>query len=609
MRKYLLFALLIFAAQSVSAQLTYSLTDLGSIELTTYDPMAEVQDFAPKFLYLEAPSPDGGKYGSLKAKVAERFPRKQITTVASRSILPAPEIIFDYKANSLAASTPPDNSFGVSLSGQNISAVNSELDFIDAEGFRLYKRSLDVFSNGIASTAGKFDPRVIYDPEQDRFIMVWLAGTTAELSRILLAFSSTSDVEDPWFVTSIPGSPVVDQWTDYPMISISDKELFLTINLIEEGVSWQEGFRGTLIYQVDKMEAYTGTDPQVKMWNDIKYDGTLIRNLHPVKSADENLEKETYFLSNRNFAIQSDSIFILKVNSDMNDPDVALTADLRITDTQYGAPPNALQSTGGDLQTNDARILDAYRLGESVEFVGNSVDPQSGKAAIYHGRIKNLSSSADVTGTILTHNTWDLGYPGIAWTGLYEGDIESIIIAQYSSVSDFAGITALYTAYDDYSDWTILKEGKNAVSILENDVERWGDYTGCQRKYDSPGSVWTGSSASTSFGSYETRISVLNKPLDASVDDVEQEKTAMEVYPNPASERVTVSLEITDKEYLDLCLYDAQGRLVKRFFNSPPKKLGILEFSFDTTPLESGLYRFVAMKKGVELLSKSVVKE
>jgi len=609
MKNAFLLTMVILLAGGLSAQFSYETTDLAPLKLTTYDPLHEDQDFAPRYLYHEAPSPDGGKYASLKAKVAERYPRKPSATLDNRSVLPEPEIIFDFKANSIAASTPPDNSFGVSADGTNISAVNSELDFRDGDGNRIFKRSLNAFSNGIASAAGKFDPRVIYDPEQDRFVMVWLAGTTPELSTILMAFSSSSDISEPWFVTSIEGSPEVGKWTDYPMISLSDKELFLTINLIEEGEGWMEGFRGTLIYQIDKIQAYAGIDPNTKMWSDIKYDSQFIRNLHPVKSADGFLEAETYFLSNRNFAVENDTIFILKINSDQSDSAVALEAEFRTTNTNYGAPPNALQSEGV-LQTNDARILDAHRQGEVIEFVGNTVDPATGKAAIYHGKFNNISSDTrEVTGNIITHPIWDLGYPGIAWTGIFEGDDESIIVAQYSSETDFAGITALYTADDDYSEWTVLREGKDYIDILNDDVERWGDYTGCQRKYDSPGIVWTGSSFATSFGGYETRISVLNSPLQASVKEAENKEINLAVFPNPVSERITVSLEVTDKEYLDLCLYDSQGRLVHRFFNSPPKTTGQLDFSFDIAPLESGLYRFVAMKGGNEILSKSVIKQ
>lgn len=608
MKNAFLLSLLISLTVSLTAQLSYETTALAPLKLTTYDPMAEAQDFAPTFVYHEAPNPDGGKYGDLKERVAERFPRKAGLQLENRNILPGPEVIFDFKANSLAPSTPPDNSFGVSLDGTNISAVNSELDFVDGEGRRIFKRSLDAFSNGIASTAGKFDPRVIYDPEQDRFVMTWLAGTTPELSTILIAFSSSADISEPWFVTSIEGSPVAGRWTDYPMISLSDKELFLTINLLQENTGWIEGFRGTVIYQIDKMQAFSGEDPNVKMWDEIQYENQLIRNLHPVKSADEKLERETYFLSNKNFSIETDSIFILKINSDQYDPAVELETELRFTDTNYGAPPNALQEEGL-LQTNDARILDAYLLGDRVEFVGNTVDPATGKAAIYYGKIRNISTSKDVTGKIITHSERDLGYPGIAWTGIYEGDEESIIVAQYSSETEYAGISAMFTADGDFSDWVVLKEGKNFVDILNADLERWGDYTGCQRKYDAPGMVWTGSSAANVGGRYETRISVLSTPLDASTNEVENKDLGLEVFPNPVSERVTISIEITDKEYLDLCLFDNEGRLVKRFFNSPPKKVGELEFSFDTSPLESGLYRFVAMKKGVEVMSESVVVE
>ena len=213
------------------------------------------------------------------------------------------------------------------------------------------------------------------------------------------------------------GSPFgPGEWTDYPMISITDTEVLLTINLIEDNSGWIDGFRQTVLYQIDKERGYAGEDLEFRTWSDINFDGKPIRNLHPVKSADEILESDSYFLSNRNFDLENDSIFILKLNSDRNDPDVALDIQVRTSDTAYGAPPNGLQSSGGDLQTNDARVLDAFRLDDHIQFVSNSVDPATGKAAIYHGQINNLNTTMDVTGNIITHQTRDLGYPCLLYT-------------------------------------------------------------------------------------------------------------------------------------------------------------------------------------------------
>ncbi len=608
MKKLILLSVLLFIALSGYAQLTYTVTDLGPIPIAEQiDPMEEVADYHPIFVYQEAPHPDGGHYTSLKRKVAERFPRTGAAPLTKRALLPNPELVLDYDNNDPFGGIPTDNSFAVNREGVNISMVNSNLHMKDANGDRITNRSLQAFSGSIAFGAAKFDPRVIYDPQEDRFIMVWLAGTNSNLSSLVLAFSSTSNVEDEWHLMEIEGSPVANQWSDYPMISITDKELFFTVNLIRDNDGWQEGFRGTLIYQIDKLQAYAGEAANVRMWSDIRFGGELIRNLHPVKAADENLHSDMYFLSNRNFDLQNDSIFILNINSDQYDPDVALDIQVRTSDVAYGAPPTALQpNTTNTLSTNDARVLDAFRLGNLINFASNSIDTTTGKAAIYHGKIKKLSTTMDVTGAIITHPTRDLGYPAMAWTGQYEGDDEAIIVSQFSSETEFPGVHAIFTAWGDYSEWETLVEGRNSIDLLNGTVERWGDYLGCQRMIGVPGEVW----ATAGYGhdiNYRNKTTVLTKPLETSVQ-TEPAFSKVELFPNPTPDRITIKIELSSKEKLQLSLYDNQGRVVEQFFNDSPKKLGELEFSFDLGPLTTGVYHFVARQGGKEIVSKQVVK-
>lgn len=595
-------------SQVTLGQISYQIKELGKLPVkAVVDPKVEVMDLAPLYNYHVAPHPDGGKYGSLKKAVAERFPRVEEVSVQTRADLPTPDILSGFRSNGRMESVPPDNTLAVGLDGVSISAVNSHVNYRDPEGNRLFTRSLDAFSQGLAAGAGKFDPRAIYDPEQNRFIMTWLAGNSSDLTSILVAFSSSEDILEPWHVIEIPGSPTPSRWSDYPMIAITDEELFLTINLIIDNETWQEGFDGTLIYQIDKMAGFAGSDPEVRMWNDIRFDGEFIRNLHPVKAADENLHSDMHFLSNRNFALQNDSIFILNLTGNLGDADTNLDIDVRSSDTAYGAPPNGRQMNGPELATNDARILDGYRLGSSIQFVSNTVDPATGNAAVYHGIIRNLSDDPSVTSRILPYENRDLGYPAIAWTGRWEGDDEAIIVAQYSGSEDYPGIAASFSAFGMYSDWLVLAEGQGIIDFDFLTVERWGDYTGCQRDYGAPGIVWTGSSFSDGTR-YEARTTVLSKSQETSTVEVDETRPAV-VTPNPVSQRMTVMMEVPRKERLHLALYSSEGRLVKLFYNTIPKKVGELEFSFDVAPLPSGLYFLSAHLGGEEVLSQRVVKE
>ena len=605
--KYILALLLV--GNMLNAQLSYNTSDHTLSRSEVVHPEEITDDYFPHFLY-EAPLPGHGGIADLKKKVSEKFPRQDVQQIQLRGDAQPPSLLegFDPFGGNQSG-IPPDNSFGINASGQTISAINSDLSFRTETGGFIRNFSLQSFSQGVALNARKFDPRVIYDPMADRFVMVWLAGTISDDSNIVIAFSSGPDITGTWNVYGMSGSPFgPGEWTDYPMISVTDKEVFLTINLIADNGSWQEGFNQTVLYQIGKEEGYDGTDIDYKTWSDINFDGKPIRNLHPVKAADENLVTETYFLSNRNFDIENDSIFVLKINSDKDDPNVALNIEVRSSDTNYGAPPNGQQSGGGELQTNDARILDAFRIGDHIQFVGNTVDPASGKAAVYHGQINNLSSTINVTGRIITHDTRDLGYPAIAWTGQDESEIESIIVSEYSNVIENPGISTLYMDNDgDYSDQIVIQSSNTFVDMI-GAVERWGDYTGCQRKYDRPGEVWIASAFVGDNNTYRTWVTGMTRPMESAVAEIANDQVAIDVYPNPTAERINVKMDIASRDRLTLSLYNAEGALVTQFFNAVPKKVGTLDFSFDLGSLDVGSYFFTATQSNKVIATKPVVK-
>ena len=61
---------------------------------------------------------------------------------------------------------------------------------------------------------------------------------------------SSNNPLDEWNVYMLTGDVLgTDHWTDYPAISLTNDELFITGNLLQHNVSWQEGFYQSLIWQ------------------------------------------------------------------------------------------------------------------------------------------------------------------------------------------------------------------------------------------------------------------------------------------------------------------------------------------------------------------------
>ena len=130
-----------------------------------------------------------------------------------------------------------------------------------------------------------YDPKVIYDPMEDRFVLIFLLGNAPPSTYIVTCFPETSDPTGDWNVYFLDGDPFsTGHWSDYPAIALSEEELFITINLLVPGGSWQTSFHQTLIWQIDKLDGYGG-NPTLNsvIWEDNTEGGINIRNMHPVR--------------------------------------------------------------------------------------------------------------------------------------------------------------------------------------------------------------------------------------------------------------------------------------------------------------------------------------
>jgi Secretion system C-terminal sorting domain len=520
--------LLFFIITLVFFQISFGQTGSKSIKIKgqktyTFDPTHIPEGFYPQLINLEAPKPNGDSYQSFllrqKQKTRSLYPIREGQRQTHAGGGADPLVTWGngtYKTlvNGiklvLPGGLPNDNSMAISNDGIMVLGVNSYIYAHDVTKDSAVFKDFVIY---LASFAGGgnnnyYDPKLIYDPKADRFILIFLKNSMPESSRIFMAFSTTNDPRDPWNVYSLPGNPLNNnRWTDYPAISISEDELFITANLIIPNVSWQVGFDGSIIWQVNKQQGFAGdTAIQSKLHYDIRYNGKYTRNIHPVRGA-YGINPANYFLSNRNFDLSNDTIFVMELEGTLQDADQTLTVRMGKSKTPYGMPPNGRQqdhdpgdSTSG-LQTNDARVLGAFVKNNEIQFVGNTVNPNTGLAAVYHGFIAFPDTTPFIRGTIIGDSKLDLGYPNIAFAGNEPCDVESMIGFDFTSPTDFAGVGVLYYDNDGtYSKLLRMKNGENYVDRLGGTpYERWGDYFGIQRKFDEPGVVF-------STGFYGTKL-------------------------------------------------------------------------------------------------------
>lgn len=484
---------------------------------TVVSPRNVEVSYSPSIKNLEAPTPGGTSEKShlLRQKIKSRaqFPISKSPVKLKKSAASNPKLGRNYgmfwysnsgKKREVFGGRPNDNTLAVSNDGIVLTALNSTVYAYDLKTDTLalekQKLSLTAMSGNTATiTDYYYDPKLIYDEKADRFILVFLKNNTPSTNKIVVCFSTTNDPNDDWNVYELPGNPLNNnRWTDFPAISLTEDDLFITGNLIVPNVSWQVGFDGSVIWQLEKATGYSSEiDLNTKLFSDIKFDGKYIRNLHVVRGADGVVDKQ-YLLSNRNFDVTNDTIFVMDIEGSLSEGSSELSINYGVSDLNYGVPPNARQEdtdvsdpTNG-LQTNDGRVLAAIKHGGEIQFVSNSMNPSTGFSAIYHGVITNLEDP-EISANLIGDPVKDFGYPNIAWTGNEDCDNEVIIAFNHTSPTDFPGISCIYVDNDRaYSDVVVLKEGDDYVDRNSGSGnERWGDYFGLQRKYNEPGKVYS----------------------------------------------------------------------------------------------------------------------
>ena len=601
MRLY--FSLLFLSIAIVATtQTTYKTTAETPVVKVKTISLSEIELPDAFVQHIEYPKP-GGKYyheflARQKEKSANLFPKTNITP-QFRAAVDTPELLNDFPGNSWSGGIPLDNHMATNNDGLIITVVNTQMVILENTGFYRKVFNLNDFWAPLGEAERYFDPRIIYDPVADRFIVAMMQDYDCDGSNIVFAFTATNDPTGDWHLYQFEGCPKTDAtFADFPMISITENELFFTYNAVYQDSSWQTGFAETLIYQIDKNDGYNGNDLNWRSWSDINLDGRQLRYMCPIKYATPEMGPEVYFMSNRSFDVQNDTIWMVHINGALDHPDLQLDVQYMLSPVPYGVPPNAEQPKDR-LQTNDARVLDGFIIEDQIQFVSSTVDPATGLSAIFHGIVENVSTNPGLIATILGDATQHRAYPGIAYTGINPDERDAIIIALHASPDRFPGYSGLYYNFD-HSEWMTIKEGQRNIDMFKVDnpfgvdptLERWGDYTGIQPQYDEEGTVYTAAVYGKPGNVNDTWVGYLSRPgVASSTQEGDRPEATVTTFPNPTSGSVTIDVELNAVgQLLEAHLYDMSGRHIEQVFSQKITNAAPFRFLYKPSDLASGSY-------------------
>ncbi len=567
----------------------------GTVVLSQVDDKYNVSVYS-----MEAPDVDGAadmdKLKEVKAEVAAKFPHKQIVTAGrSTAVAPSPLIGLNFISDTLSG-VPPDNYMAINDSFKAVSVMNQTIAVHNANtGAYMYRIGLSTFSRSVGltnyMTDYRYDPKVMYDPEADRFICVMLSGTN-QYNNIVMGFSQSNDPTGTWNFYKFYGDYTGDTtWFDYPAISMTHNEFFLTGNKIKYSTSWQAGFTRSIIYQVRKQDGYSGNATLTyQIWDSVAFNGAKIRCLHPVKPSDHLENPSQYFLSVTDFAVSNDTVYMIKVPDTIGSASNTLTVTPILSSLPYGVPPDGRQpDTAHTLATNDNRVLGAYMRGDEIQFVCTSVAPASGSSAIYHGIISTITGTPSCTGHIITVDTLDFGYPNISFADNRLGLNQSMITFNYSGPHTYPSFGGVFFDGTNYSNLVTIKSGDSSISVLTGKEQRWGDYSGSQPQWGAPGIVWVEGIYGRTNKQYGNYMAQLISPYFDAVTPLTKQPSLSHLYPNPAWKYVSFEFSVPQTESVEFIITDEMGRTVDKlpaqFCNEGKNML-----QFNVAPLAPGVY-------------------
>jgi hypothetical protein len=288
----------------------------------------------------------------------------------------------------------------------------------------------------------------------------------------------------------------------------------------------------------------------------------------------------------------------------------------------YFLSPNGQQYNGQELSTNDSRVLGGIIDEDWIQFVNHSMDTSTGNCGIYHGTIYNYNSNNPfIESEIISDSILDLGYPNIVSTAINYNETECVIGFNFSSVIDTNGVACVYFKEDQYSGIKKLHTGEKAIDRLSGNIERWGDYSGIQRKYDKPCNVWLSGMYGkfNTNGSWISSISVADscrRPNDAVLpiftsneyDNLSKNLFETKIFPNPSIDLSYFEFNIGQEQELKIELYGVNGELIKILFNNIVKK-GKNRLAFNITHLNKGVYLVLIKNNDGTLFTKKLIKQ
>ena len=413
-------------------------------------------------------------------------------------------------------SIPPDPNIAV---GPNyiVGTVNSKFVIWDKKGNLIKSINADNWFSTTLSNVSSFDPKILYDHFDQRWIMVWLdQDDNSKRGSFLLSVSDNSDPTGTWYNWNLPsnknGNLSADNWGDYEGVGFNKDAIFITSNQF----SFTGSFQYAKIRIIPKAQLYNNTAGEVNWFDlwDIRSPAQNEKIDHIRPSISYSDTSDYYLLAAPNGG--GNFVTLMKISNPIDSPYVSIA---NISVATYKFAPNANQLAGGSpqIETGGSALRNELTFRNGHLWAVHTI--QNPKSSLYSSidYIKiDVNSNQVIENFRFGDNAHWYYYPALA----VDKDENVAITYNRSGNDEYVGsfyTTRLKNDPMGFSGSKSLQPGKgNYVVTFSGDRNRWGDYSGIWLDPENEQNIWMlaeNASATNSWGTWIGEIRMV--PFDS----------------------------------------------------------------------------------------------
>ncbi|HEX5410279.1 MAG TPA: choice-of-anchor D domain-containing protein [Terriglobia bacterium] len=446
-----------------------------------------------------------GHYPGYRAakKAANLRATRRTGSQAQSTITPAPSlapqapsgstVVFDGPSESDTPYIPPDSQIAAGPS-YVVAVINSLMAIYDKTGLQQGGfQQLSAFFSSLGVNGEIFDPRILYDQTDNRFILSAAEVDMTNLTNghVLIAVSQTSDPRGIWhkFAINFMGrnlSNTANTFPDFPTLGLSSSAVYISSGQFVLNSACQANdtcsFSDTWIKVIGLPALLAGNSTlNVTTFTDVTTAaGEPAFSIEPAV---------TYGSAPGEFLVGAD--FTSNPGNNLNVFEINTSgtptlSTVNLTVPSFSIPPDAAQpGTGFQIATNDFRLLNAVWSNNSL-WCGQNVAQSAGTGAA--ARWYQIDTSS--LGTIALAQTGDIAGSGDGYYPALSADPAGDLglVFTTSSLTQYASAAFTGRATSDPPNTTrtsaIYRAGTSGYTDF---AIRWGDYSGISLDPDGSG--------------------------------------------------------------------------------------------------------------------------